>query len=252
MVNKMRVLLTCDDEATNSLMNMLNRNGMDVTTCGRNGVEALRLIDEVNPDVVIMDAFLQGIDALGVLLRLNERNPVCRPIITVLSGIVNAKFEHSLLQNGADYFFLKPIDCEAVFDRIVQLASWKGTEGLLKSFPKTDYSIQVSEILQNVGIMTNSKGYRYVKEAILFGIEKPEMLSSVTKILYPAVAESFNTTPINVERSIRYALQNTWDRGRFRDLGLFFSYGRKKQKPTNAEFISTIVESVLMKRSVNL
>ena len=249
MVNKLRVLLTEDENAA-ELERLLSQNGLEVILCSRNGAEVLKFIEADCPDIVITDAFLQHIDALGVLQRLNEINPVDRPVITILSGIVNTRFEQTLLRNGADYFFVRPIDSQLVCDRIIQLAGWRGTDVFAGRGVEADCKKQISELLQGMGIAVRGKGYRYLREAIILAVEKPELLFSVTKKLYPAVADAVGATPVNVERAMRYAIQNAWDTGRFRDLGLFFTSGGKRQKPTNAEFISTIVECVLMKRAV--
>jgi two-component system response regulator (stage 0 sporulation protein A) len=73
MVGNIRVLLTDEkDEGTSQLANALCSSRMDVKLCQKNGAELLNLIDEMNPDVVIMDAFMTNIDALGVVNNLGE------------------------------------------------------------------------------------------------------------------------------------------------------------------------------------
>ena len=87
MVGNIRVLLTDEkDEGTAQLANALRSNRMDVKLCQKNGAELLNLIEETNPDVIIMDAFLQHIDAVGVVSRINMKDPTNRPLIIVMSG----------------------------------------------------------------------------------------------------------------------------------------------------------------------
>ncbi len=78
-------------------------------------------------------------------------------------------------------------------------------------------------ILQ-LGIPANLKGYHYLREAILLSINDSQMLESVTKLLYPAVAKKFNTTSSRVERAIRYAIETAWDKGDFNVQNSFFGY----------------------------
>ena len=44
-------------------------------------------------------------------------------------------------------------------------------------------------------------------------VREPEILNSITKKLYPDVAELYTTTPSRVERAIRHAIEVAWDRG---------------------------------------
>ena len=72
MVGNVTVLLTDEkDDYTQRLASTLRNNRMDVKICPKNGVEVLRVCDEIYPDVIIMDAFLQHIDAVGVVTRIN-------------------------------------------------------------------------------------------------------------------------------------------------------------------------------------
>ena len=68
------------------------------------------------------------------------------------------------------------------------------------------------------------KGYHYLREAIMLSVGDKEMLESVTKLLYPAVAKKFSTTPSRVERAIRHAIEIAWDRGDLDILNGFFGY----------------------------
>lgn len=254
MVGSLRVLLTDEkDEATSQLANALRSNRMEVRLCQKNGAELLTLIEETNPDVVIMDAFLQHIDAVGVVSRLNTKDPAKRPLITVLSGIDNANFEREILRSGVDYYFLKPFDASMVAQRIMQLTSWKDVCGKGKVEPTKDLDVIITEILHQIGVPAHIKGYRYVREAIKLTVENPEMLNSVTKILYPTVAKSFKSTSSRVERAIRHGIETAWDRGDVDVLNSYFGYTiqNERGKPTNSEFIAMIADDIRLKGNVS-
>lgn len=80
------------------------------------------------------------------------------------------------------------------------------------------------------------------------------MLESVTKLLYPAVAKKFSTTPSRVERAIRHAIEIAWDRGDLDILNSFFGYtvNTGKGKPTNSEFIALITDKICLKYKATL
>lgn len=254
MVGNIRVLLTDEkDETTLQLSAALRSNRMEVKLCQKNGAELLNLIEETNPDVVVMDAFLQHIDAVGVVSRINMKDPAKRPLIIVMSGIDNVNFEREVLKSGVDYYFLKPIDAQMVAQRIIQLTSWKEVGVTARYEEPQDLTVIITEILHQIGVPAHIKGYRYVREAIRLTVENPEMLNSVTKILYPTVAKNFKSTSSRVERAIRHGIETAWDRGDVDVLNSYFGYTiqNERGKPTNSEFIAMIADDIRLKRRVS-
>ncbi len=254
MVGNITVLLTDEkDENTQKLTSTLRNSRMNVKICAKNGVEVLRLCDEIYPDVIVMDAFLQHIDAVGVVSRINSNNPLKRPLIIVLSGVDNQNLEREIIRTGVDYYFLKPADPQMVAQRIVQLLSWREV-GISSSYePPQDLSVVITDMLHQIGVPAHVKGYQYVREAIKLSVEDPEMLNSVTKILYPTVAKHFKSTPSRVERAIRHGIELAWDRGDVDVLNSYFGYTIQNQrgKPTNSEFIAMIADKIRLKRNTS-
>lgn len=254
MVSNLSVLLTDEkDDATLKLATVLRSNKMDVRMCAKNGAEVLKLYEETHPDVIILDAFLQHIDAMGVITRINIKAPAVRPLIIVMSGIDNPNFEREITKCGVDYYFLKPIDPQMMAERIVQISSWKGVGISNKLEIQEDLTVVITEILHQIGVPAHIKGYQYVREAIRLTVENPDMLNSVTKILYPTVAKNFKSTSSRVERAIRHAIEVAWDRGDVEVLNSYFGYTIQSQrgKPTNSEFVAMISDKIRLKRRVS-
>ncbi len=252
MINKLTVLLTDEkDEATAKLASVLTSSKMEVRLCAKNGAELLKMCDEIQPDVIITDAILQHIDAMGVVSRLNMRDPLKRPLIIVMSGIDNPNFERELTRCGVDYFFLKPVDPKMMAERIIQILSWKGVGIQAQYEQQENLNIIVTDILHQIGVPAHVKGYQYVREAIILAVENPDMLNSVTKILYPTVAKRFKSTSSRVERAIRHAIEIAWDRGDVDVLNSYFGYTIQSQrgKPTNSEFVAMISDKIRLKRN---
>ncbi len=53
----------------------------------------------------------------------------------------------------------------------------------------------VTQMLHEIGIPAHIKGYQYLRDAIVISVQDQEMLTSVTKILYPSIAKKHQTTP---------------------------------------------------------
>lgn len=107
----------------------------------------------------------------------------------------------------------------------------------------------VTDIIHQIGIPAHIKGYHYLRTAILSAIENQSLLDSVTKMLYPTVAKTYETTSSRVERAIRHAIEIAWDRGNMEVINSFFGYtiNNYKGKPTNSEFIALITDKLRLK-----
>lgn len=72
---------------------------------------------------------------------------------------------------------------------------------------------EINKLLHSLGMPAHVLGYEYTREAIFIALGNKDILRSITKELYPSVAQAFNTTPSRVERAIRHAVELAWDRG---------------------------------------
>lgn len=253
MHSKIKVLLTAENDEGKQLVATLYLNGMEVYICQKNGAELLRKIHTVNPDVVIMDAFMRHIDGLGVLTRINTMNPMKRPLIFVLSCFENDVFKKTFLKEGADYCFVKPVEPGLIAERISQMFSRYGVGVFANKQITQELEIAINEVLYSLGISAKIKGFRYLREAIRLVVEKPEIINNVTRVLYPMVAERFNSNPHSVERDMRYAVKLAWDKG---NVEMFQSYPgcviKSPQRPTNSEFIARVSDDLRFKRKMHM
>ncbi len=257
-MNKQLSVLLADEKSESALdlVSALKMNSMDVRVCEKSGATLLQLIESKTPDVIIMDAFLMHIDALGVLQRLSTLKLMKRPLVIVVSSIDKSHFEVEMIKAGADYYFLKPIEPSLLAERIPQLYSWKDIgDNKRDTLANDEKSIEVtiSEIMHQIGVPAHIKGYQYLREAIKRSVYDPEMLNSITKILYPTVAKTFSTTSSRVERAIRHAIEVAWDRGDVDVLSSYFGYTIQSQrgKPTNSEFIAMIADKLRLKMKIS-
>lgn len=111
-----------------------------------------------------------------------------------------------------------------------------------------DYELEnyITEAMLDIGVPAHLKGYHYLREAIMLSVKDMELVSSVTKLLYPAIAKHFKTTDQKVERAIRNAIEVSWTRGNTDTFEELFGYSveQGKNRPTNSEYISRIADKV--------
>ena len=248
-----KVLLALDaGDLLNNLTARLRGTGHECRVIGRDGGELMRQLTAYEPDIVIAEAFLSHFDAVSVLKLMPSLSLRHKPLFILVSGVSNPVFEQQALSAGADYFFLKPVDADAMCDRVLTFAGWDG--GDVKPQPekpndRTDLEITVSEIMHELGVPAHIKGYHYLRDAIVSTVRDPGMMSSVTKVLYPTIAKKYETTASRVERAIRHAIEVAWDRGDIDVLSSYFGYTiqTSRGKPTNSEFVAMIADRLRLK-----
>lgn len=239
-------------EFLRNMLVTLRSTGFECISVPKNGEEVISCVEKYCPDILIMDAFMARYDALAVLKLIGAMKLQIRPYIVVLSNSDNGSFEQQMLLAGADYYFIKPVEAAVLSERIAQLTGMDGKSGnviKLRSNNEPDLEITVSEIMHELGVPAHIKGYQYLRDAIILSVNSPDMMNSVTKVLYPTVAKHFDTTSSRVERAIRHAIEVAWDRGDIDVLSSYFGYTiqNSRGKPTNSEFIAMIADKLRLK-----
>lgn len=111
-----------------------------------------------------------------------------------------------------------------------------------------DYELEryITNIMLDIGVPAHLKGYHYLRDAILLSGKDMEVVSSVTKLLYPTIAKRFRTTDQKVERAIRNAIEVSWTRGNVETFEKMFGYSVSsgRNRPTNSEYIARIADSI--------
>ncbi len=254
METKTRILIADANSEFCSLLTEFISSEKDLEVLGSagDGIEALALVTELKPDILIMDLQLSQLDGLELLRRLPESRVKCK--IVVLSGFINQNVLADCASLGVDYFIPKPCDISSLLVYLRKMSS--SAPGAAADLPEplsrrdADLEAVVTDIIHEIGVPAHIKGYQYLREAIILTINDMDMINAVTKVLYPEVAKKFATTPSRVERAIRHAIEVAWDRGDIEVLQKFFGYtvSNIKGKPTNSEFIAMIADCLSLRR----
>ncbi len=251
---KLKIMIADDSvDFGQNCSKILQGYGMEVSLCEKDGAKLLQEVEKHKYDVIIADVFMRNLDVLSVLDTLNEKKKAERPLVIVLSNFDNQSLEREALQAGAAYYFLKPVDLDTMAKRIISLAGWKNNKSPMvvnSDNITTDVQLEViiTNIIHQLGVPAHIKGYNYLRDAILMSVKNTEMISSITKALYPTVAKKHQTTSSRVERAIRHAIEVAWDRGDIDTIDSYFGYTihNNRGKPTNSEFIAMITDKILL------
>ena len=234
------------EEFCNALAAALQRaEGFQIVGTATDGEQAIRLIGERKPEVLVLDLMLSKQDGISVLKSIAgmERKPVTLATSAFLTEYVSG----AAASLGVRYLMLKPCDMTALVERMEEI---RGGESHryppARRMDKNSIESMVTSIIHEIGVPAHIKGYQYLREAIIIAVNDMDVINAITKVLYPQVAKTFQTTPSRVERAIRHAIEVAWDRGDLDTLQRFFGYtvSNTKGKPTNSEFIALIADKL--------
>lgn len=253
-MEQIKVLIAEDNDLQRAKLEKTLRENdkLNVVGVAKNGNEALKLIEKFQPKVVVTDIILSECDGFGVMEKCKKLGFTARFLIT--SSLSSETFINKAMDLGADYYMIKPIDESILMDRIIEVAEIGGNiENTSKVKTKTtnknkQLEEKISNIFITVGIPAHIKGYQFLREAIKLAIEKPDIINSITKELYPSIASHFQTSASKVERAIRHAIEVAWNRGKIENINSVFGIKvySNNEKPTNGEFIALVADKMLI------
>ena len=116
----------------------------------------------------------------------------------------------------------------------------------------TTQARRITAIMHECGIPAGIRGHEYIREAITIAVDDATAVYAMTKRIYPAVAEKYDTTASRTERAIRHALESAWLTGNIAVQEKYFGYSIKPEagKPTNSTFIATIADVIRLEQGV--
>lgn len=217
---------------------------------------------EANPvDILVFDLMLPSLDGFALIQAIRAlKVSSSMPKMIVASTLSQDSFVSKAISEGVGYFMCKPISVPVLCERVQDLLGKKPSEERMLtsmalrsgmfSLPRVNRQLEekISNIFITVGIPAHIKGYQFLREAIKLAIENPEIINSITKKLYPSIADHFGTSASKVERAIRHAIEVAWNRGKIENINTLFNLKvySSNEKPTNGEFIALVADKMLI------
>ena len=221
-------------------------------------IDAVDYISDNAVDVIITDIIIPNADGFDLINEVRALGLEKMPKIIVVSALTGEGFVQKAFSMGVSYYMVKPINYELLESRIVDIMKeeFNGANSHNMSIntnvfarPKSkQLDERITNIFITVGIPAHIKGYQFLREAIKMAIDSPDIINSITKKLYPSIADKFDTSASKVERAIRHAIEVAWNRGKIENINNLFGirvYGNN-EKPTNGEFIALVADKMLI------
>jgi len=262
-VKKIKVCVVDDNRELVNLLDeyLSSQDDIEVLGVAYNGQDCLNMLQDKQPDVLVLDIIMPHLDGLAVLERLRELNLEKQPNVIMLTAFGQEDVTKKAVDLGAAYFILKPFDMENLASRIRQVSGKtapiikrnSGSNVVRTENSPKNLDASITSIIHEIGVPAHIKGYLYLREAISMVYNDIELLGSITKVLYPDIAKKFNTTASRVERAIRHAIEVAWSRGNIDSISSLFGYtvSMSKAKPTNSEFIAMVADKLRLEHKAS-
>ena len=150
-MRKPLVLVVDDEPAIVRLVRAtLERDGLTVVTAGR-GEDAVTLVSEERPDLVVLDVMMPGIDGFETLRRIRGQSQV--PVILVTARVADADKLRGF-QNGADDYLTKPFNPDELSARVAAVLRRSGAVARLSSsavltYPNAEIDLERRKVTVN-------------------------------------------------------------------------------------------------------
>ncbi len=245
IMEKYKIYISDNSENVVRELEELLKPQYDIVGTGFDGNETFEFLKQNKVDLLITDLVLSSIDGFELLEKIKTLKE--KPKIIVVSNLTHDGFVSKAIEEGASYFMIKPFDKSTLLKRIEELLLEKKDVNL-KTIKNKPLEEKITNIFITVGIPAHIKGYQYLREAIKMAIENPDIINSITKKLYPAIAEKFETSASKVERAIRHAIEVAWNRGKIENINSVFQIKvyDSNEKPTNGEFIALVADKMII------
>ena len=267
---ELSIAIADDNRQTLNLLGEIleKEDGIHVVGKADNGEDAYNMIVRTNPDIVLMDVIMPRLDGISVMEKIkNNTQMKNHPSFIMVTAASSQDVTEDAFRLGANYYIMKPFNRDVILDKIRRVCrgrakaagnvhtEMKRVQPYLdkENYMEQNLETDVTQMLHEIGIPAHIKGYQYLRDAIIMSVRDTEMLSSVTKILYPTIAKTHKTTPSRMERAIRHAIEVAWNRGRIDAINAIFGVRVYigTEKPTNSEFIALVADKLILEGIVN-
>ena len=214
-----------------------------------NGEEAKRIIDsrQEEYDLILLEPLIPKIDGLSLLETIKDKK--INKKVLIISSYKDFEIMEKAKELNVIGYMMKPFDLKILEKRINNY--FEDSEKVTIENEKVSLKKRITKIIHELGVPSNLKGYDYIREGIMLVYYDPTLSSKITKGLYPIIANKFTSNESRVERSMRHAIEVSWNRGNWDMMEDIFGYSVSidKAKPTNSEFIVTIADMLRLEYS---
>ena len=209
-----------DKTAIYNIQQSLNEEErVQIVGTAQEGKEAVTMIRERKPEVVVLDLIMPHLDGMGIMEQVeyqSGREECPKYIIGMMRGqecmFRLAAEKQTVVGVGQNYAQAELKHAIQLLNNGKKSAKWGAIQSAAITVAPAEDKLElvVTDIIHDIGVPAHIKGYQYLRSAILMAVADMDILNSITKQLYPEIARQYETTPSRVERAIRHAIEVAW------------------------------------------
>ena len=206
--------------------------------------------------MVLLDICLPVMDGLGVMETIRDSGDCPETLFVVITSVGSQRLIRCAFDLGASFYVLKPYNSDQLVARLKQMQERKQeilaemSNDLIcipnKSMTNNvanNIESDVKDIIRDIGIPANIKGYQYIREGIIMAVNDVNMLNYITKLLYPKISLITSICPRFHATSIACLIARSTLDDVVNDI-FGYTVNAGKGKPTNSEFIALIADKL--------
>lgn len=127
--NKYSIVVAEDEELLlHNLVSKIENTGLEFEIAGtaQTGLQALALVKEMTPDLLITDIRMPELDGIGLLEKVRERFPLMK--LFIISGFSEFEYARSAISLNVSDYLLKPIDPDELYQALLKVQNSLRTE----------------------------------------------------------------------------------------------------------------------------
>lgn len=247
-----KVLIVDDNELSRDMLreSLQNEADIDIAATASDGMDAALKIEELRPDIVLVDLVMPRLDGIGLVKKIKDEMDNESPSFIMISGVSDEIAIKRAFSNGISYYIIKPYNTEELVALIRELGNYVNQENdsiIINTDNNTNNKKtklkKIFELLNAYGMSSRLKGYDYIVKAVEMALEEKNISSAMTKQLYYTLSREFDTSYGSIERNIRYAIQKGFDKASS-NLPEKLNF-LKERRHKNLEFIAAIASYIL-------
>ena len=122
-----KILVVDDDLKIQMVIRiMLEKSGYEVK-CVSSGLEAFQELDSYNPDLIMLDVMMPGMDGYEVCRKIKSNEKTKEIPVIMLTALGMGEDFEKALENGADWYIVKPFNSRQLLSRVSMLLKGEDT-----------------------------------------------------------------------------------------------------------------------------
>lgn len=237
-----------------------------------NGSKVKDMIREYRPDIMFLDDAMPVKSGFDVLKDLENLKDESRPYIIMMSDLENDFISIAAINKGANDFIYKPVSKTAFLGRISMYCTChnleikakkkvndetlyrdyeklrKITYDMMEKNIKNHISSDVNKLLLKSNFKAAHQGLIHIVNAVEIIMFQHGMDCTMSKHVYPEIANSLGISEQSVEYDIRHAITEAWKSTIVENQIEGTIFERYKKRPSNAELLKYIVSIIEIKQ----